>query len=102
MDGPKAQYVESVVEKDGKTVFAGKLETAKKEFKNAQMMDLAGKTMLPGFIDSHSHFLFAIQMAAQPRRAYYHIIQCQSSKLEGSFILFASIALFYLCKRQYS
>ena len=57
MAGPKAVYVQSVVVHEGKIVYVGTYEEARKRFgKNAESFDLKEKTMLPGFIDAHAHF----------------------------------------------
>lgn len=64
MDGPRPQRVEAVVERDGRIVFAGPLAQARKlAGKRADDHDLRGKTMLPGFVDAHSHFAMAMQVA---------------------------------------
>jgi len=55
MVGEKAQYVEAVVDKDGKIAFSGSLNEAKSLFPNAGKFDLKGKTMMPGHIDPHLH-----------------------------------------------
>ncbi len=58
MEGDEPKYVESVVVKEGKILFAGdKSEAMKQAGKGHIMVDLKGKTMLPGFIDGHSHIL---------------------------------------------
>ncbi|MBX7041542.1 MAG: amidohydrolase [Ignavibacteria bacterium] len=58
MEGDEPKYVESVVVKDGKILFAGESKEAMKQAgKGHVMVDLKGKTMLPGFIDGHSHIL---------------------------------------------
>lgn len=49
-------YVEAVVEQEGKIVYVGNLQDAEKNFDSASKVDLKGGTMLPGFIDPHSHF----------------------------------------------
>ena len=56
MDSDIPQYEEAVVEQNGKIVFVGSKNYAETHFPNAEMVDLQGKTMLPGFIDPHSHF----------------------------------------------
>ncbi|WP_019672228.1 amidohydrolase [Psychrobacter lutiphocae] len=48
--------VEAVVESKGNIVYVGNLAQAKSKFANANYIDLKGKTLLPGFIDPHSHF----------------------------------------------
>ncbi|PHS32931.1 MAG: amidohydrolase [Sulfurovum sp.] len=65
MDGDTPQYAEAVVEKDGKISFVGSKEDAQNKFANARMIDLKGNTMLPGFLDPHSHFMSAIRMVNQ-------------------------------------
>ena len=57
MEGNEAEYVESIAEKNGKIVFVGSLKDAEAQYQNAVKVDLEGKTMIPGFIDSHSHFV---------------------------------------------
>ena len=56
MNGDDAQYAEAVVADNGKIVFVGTLNQAEANFKNSTKIDLDGKTLLPGFIDPHSHF----------------------------------------------
>ena len=53
-DTPK--YVEAVVTQNGKIVFVGSKTEAESQFKNSTKIDLKGKTLVPGFIDPHSHF----------------------------------------------
>ena len=58
MEGDNATYAESIVVKDGKIIFVGgKDEAMKAAGDGHNMIDLQGKTMLPGFIDGHSHLL---------------------------------------------
>ena len=53
------EYVESLVERDGKILFAGPLAEARKlADAKATTVDLGGKTLLPGFIDTHGHFVY--------------------------------------------
>lgn len=56
METEEPTYVEAIVEQNGKIAFVGSLKQAEKEFSNSNKIDLAGKTLLPGFIDPHSHF----------------------------------------------
>lgn len=53
-DTPK--YVEAIVTQNGKIVFIGSQSDATSKYKNSEKIDLKGKTLLPGFIDPHSHF----------------------------------------------
>ena len=50
--------VEAVAVKDNKILFAGSMEEAE-NFKNEQteLLDLQGKTMTPGLIEGHGHFM---------------------------------------------
>jgi predicted amidohydrolase YtcJ len=56
MEGDSAKYVEAVAVKEGKILFVGsKAEAEKMKSDSTAMIDLQGKTMLPGFIDPHIH-----------------------------------------------
>lgn len=50
------EYTEAIVEQDGKIVFVGSRMDAEANYSDAEKIDLKGKTLLPGFIDPHSHF----------------------------------------------
>ncbi|KQZ60985.1 hypothetical protein ASD67_17005 [Sphingopyxis sp. Root1497] len=64
MDGDTPQTVEAVVTKDGKIAFAGSEAEARQVAGPAPAVhDLNGATMLPGFIDAHSHFTAATMSA---------------------------------------
>jgi len=65
MDGETPTYVEAVVQEGGKIVFIGGKEEAFKKYPKAELHNLQGKTMLPGFVDPHSHFMSAIRMVEQ-------------------------------------
>lgn len=66
MDGDRPVYVEAVVEQNGKIAFVGKKDEAFTKYKdNSLKIDLEGKTMFPGFLDAHSHFMSAIAMVNQ-------------------------------------
>jgi hypothetical protein len=59
MRGSAPEYVESLAVKDGKIIFAGNLTEAEKlAGPNSNRVDLGGKTLLPGFIDTHGHFVY--------------------------------------------
>ncbi len=47
---------EAVVVEDGKITFVGSNEEALKRKDGAELINLEGKALLPGFIDPHSHF----------------------------------------------
>jgi len=58
MDGDTARTVEAVVTTGGRIVFVGSEKQARAAAagKDAAIHDLRGTTLLPGFIDAHSHF----------------------------------------------
>ena len=56
MQGASPHYVEALVVEDGRIKFAGDLNQAEKlKQKNTLSVNLKNQTMLPGFIDAHSH-----------------------------------------------
>ncbi|WP_374524662.1 amidohydrolase [Sphingopyxis sp.] len=64
MDGGTPHLVEAVVTKGDCIAFAGDVRAARNAAgKDAAIRDLKGATMLPGFVDAHSHFAVAMQMA---------------------------------------
>ena len=66
MEGNEAQYVEALAIKNGKIILAGtKADAEKLKGTNTQMNDLKGKTLLPGFIDGHSHILTVADATVQ-------------------------------------
>ena len=53
-----APTVEAVATKDNKIIFAGSLAEAELyKNENTQLLDLEGKTMTPGLIEGHGHFM---------------------------------------------
>lgn len=57
MVGESPSYVEALVEKEGKIVFTGSSNKAMQfAGKGHNLIDLDGKTLVPGFIDGHCHF----------------------------------------------
>ncbi|MFO0454626.1 MAG: amidohydrolase family protein, partial [Planctomycetota bacterium] len=59
MRGTTPEYVEALAVKGGKILFAGSLAEAEKlAGPNSKRVDLDGKTLLPGFIDTHGHFVY--------------------------------------------
>ncbi len=65
MEGSAPRKVEAVVVKEGKITFVGDFAEAKKQFSKASTIDLRGNTLLPGFIDPHSHFGFVSNSMGQ-------------------------------------
>jgi predicted amidohydrolase YtcJ len=59
MRGAVPEYAESLAVKDGTILFVGPAADAKKLAGPAtKAVDLGGKTLLPGFIDTHGHFVY--------------------------------------------
>lgn len=56
MASSEPNYVEAIVEQNGKIVFVGSQSEAESKYADAKKIDLKGNTLLPGFIDPHSHF----------------------------------------------
>lgn len=66
MQGTKPQYVEAVIERNGKVVYVGDKNSAIENFTGETVkVNLKGKTMLPGFVDPHGHFMAALMMIEQ-------------------------------------
>ena len=59
MRGPQPEMAEALAVNDGTILFVGPLAEAKAHVGPATTtIDLAGKTLLPGFIDTHGHFVY--------------------------------------------
>lgn len=60
-------FAEAVAVKDGRVLAVGSTEDVMSKFNGSgtRIVDLQGKTLLPGFIDPHSHFIAAPQSAMQ-------------------------------------
>ena len=66
MEGNTPTYTEALVVKDGKILFVGKSDEAMKQAGAGHtMIDLEGKTLLPGFLDAHSHYINSLLVANQ-------------------------------------
>lgn len=63
MDGSEPSYVECVVTSSGRIAFTGGVEEARRLFPSAEVRDLAGAALLPGFVDAHSHLSAAFDLA---------------------------------------
>ena len=55
MEGERPDYAEALVVEDGKIAFVGSRREALARYPDARREDLKGRTLLPGFIDGHSH-----------------------------------------------
>jgi predicted amidohydrolase YtcJ len=58
--------VEAVAVQGGKIVAVGSREAVLKGWRGAstKVVDLKGRTMVPGFVDAHSHFIAAVEMTS--------------------------------------
>ena len=66
MDGDSANYAEAIAVKNGKIVFVGsKTDAEKLKGDSTSMHNLEGKTLLPGFLDAHSHYINSLLVANQ-------------------------------------
>lgn len=58
--------VEAIATRNGKIIDAGPYAKLKEHISGiTKVIDLQGKTLIPGFIDAHSHFTIAMKMLAQ-------------------------------------
>ncbi len=79
MEGDSATYAEAIAIKDGKIVFVGlKADAEKMKGDSTVMKDLQGKTLLPGFVDSHGHLADAINAAGQANISSPPVGNCSS------------------------
>ncbi|MCS4304836.1 amidohydrolase [Chryseobacterium sp. BIGb0232] len=65
MAGDTPNYAKAVWIKDGKIAYIGSLEEAKKQAPDAKLADLEGKTLMPSFIDAHSHYINSLTVSDQ-------------------------------------
>lgn len=66
MEGETPHYIEALAIKGDSILFTGSIKKAELlKGKNTKMVDLQGKTLLPGFIDPHSHFINSLSMSSQ-------------------------------------
>ena len=56
MEGDSPQQVQALITQAGKIVYVGSLAEGKAKYKNLAEVDLQQQTLLPAFIDPHSHF----------------------------------------------
>lgn len=70
---PELPFAQSVVLEDEKICFVGLTEDALKLFPDSKKIDLAGKTVVPGFIDSHCHLSLTGEVMTQ-----LNVFDCKS------------------------
>ena len=59
MAGKTPSYVEALVVEDGRIAFTGSLDAAMtRKSEDTRLIDLNGRTLLPGFIDTHGHMVY--------------------------------------------
>lgn len=71
MDGETPDYVEAVAVQDGRIVYAGTRAGAAAAWGNTRQVNLQGRTMLPGFIDTWGHFTLFAQQTLGVNLAYF-------------------------------
>jgi hypothetical protein len=66
MEGDKPVYAEALVVREGRIEFVGSKKDAEARFKGkAKEVNLDGKTLLPAFMDAHSHYINSLLVANQ-------------------------------------
>lgn len=93
----KGLYREALLVKDGRILFAGSRREAEVMAPLAKKMDLKGHTLMPGFIDAHSHFTGVahslLQISLEECRNFHEIKNKIESEIkkreikEGEWIL---------------
>ena len=71
MEGDTPDYVEAVAVRDGRIVVAGTREAVAAAVGDTRQVDLKGRTMLPGFIDTWGHFTLFAQQTLGVNLAYF-------------------------------
>lgn len=56
-----AHFEALVIDDEGTIAFTGDLDRARARYAGAEEIDMGGKTVTPGFIDPHSHFMMTAQ-----------------------------------------
>lgn len=65
MDGDSPTYAEAVVVVEGLVAFVGDRAEAHARFPDAELRDLDGRALLPGFVDAHSHLMAGFDLVNQ-------------------------------------
>lgn len=71
MEGDQPAYAEAVAVQDGRIAAVGSLAAVQAAVPGARPIDLQGRTMLPGFIDSWGHFSLFAQQTLGVNLAYF-------------------------------
>ena len=82
MEGKKPNYAQAVVTNNGKIIYVGKKSKAMKiAGPGHKMVDLQGKTMMPGFIEPHVHpFIAAVILPNEIIAPYDWILPTETKK----------------------
>jgi predicted amidohydrolase YtcJ len=81
MHGDSLEYVQAVAIKDSKIIFAGdKKQSLTHQSQTTEMVDLKGKTMMPGFVEPHVHPSIAAVMLPNEIIAPYDWILPEQTK----------------------
>lgn len=56
-----AHFEALVIDDEGRIAFTGDLDRARSQYPDAERVDMSGKTVMPGLIDPHSHFIATSQ-----------------------------------------
>jgi predicted amidohydrolase YtcJ len=71
MEGDTVEYAEAVAVRDGRIAFVGPRDRALSAVGDARQIDLEGRTMVPGFIDSWAHFMLFAQQTLGVNLSYF-------------------------------
>lgn len=73
MEGDTAQYVDAVAVRDGTIAYVGSRDGAVAAVGNPTQIDLAGRTLLPGFIDTWGHFALLAEQTLGVNLGYFSV-----------------------------
>lgn len=83
-------YAQAVLTEDGTIAAVGELEAVKAAAKEVQMVDLEGRTLMPAFIDAHSHFSACanamLQCSIENAKSFDDMIQEISTYIQKNHI----------------
>jgi predicted amidohydrolase YtcJ len=71
MEDDTPGHAEAVAVRDGRIVFVGARDKAVAAVEGATLIDLKGRTMVPGFIDSWAHFMLFAQQTLGVNLSYF-------------------------------
>jgi hypothetical protein len=92
MAGEEPAYVGALAVKNGTIVFTGSKDQAlAMKGDSTKVVDLAGKAMLPGFLDGHSHYINSLLVANQMVKKVYGlkvplILHCNGDAAIDAFL----------------